>query len=282
MFHSVIIASRGRSEILKETLESIWNQDDTPDEVIISVVEKSDLPISFTSKHVIVLFGSAGLCAQRNLGLKSINSQCNLVSFLDDDLELAPGYFSEVRSAFSKGSAIAGANGNILNEGCSREYARGILCHAHDRQEIKSMQSLKSLYGCNMHFRKEYAIKEQFDERLLLYAWLEDYDYSSRISKHGPLFFIPTAKLCHLKEPSGRMDNKKFGFAQIMNPFYIHRKGLLKINEYIKIHFLKVILSNSLKTMKAESAGFARLSGNMIALRLILKGKILPEYIANV
>lgn len=282
MFHSVIIASRGRPETLKETLESIWNQDDTPDEVIISVVEKSDLPTSFNSDLVKVLFGATGLCAQRNLGLKSINSQSDLLSFLDDDLELAADYFSELRSAFSNGTVIAGANGNILKEGCSREEARGIISHGHDCHDIKSMHELKSLYGCNMHFRKEYAMMEQFDERLLLYAWLEDYDYSTRISKHGPLVFIPTAKLCHLKEPSGRMDNKKFGFAQIMNPFYIHRKGLLEMSEYIKIHFLRVILSNSLKIIKADPAGLPRLSGNMIAIKLILKGKILPEFIANV
>jgi GT2 family glycosyltransferase len=282
MFHSVIIASRGRPEILKATLGSIWNQDDTPDEVIISVVENSDLPISFNSELVKVLIGSAGLCAQRNLGLKSINSHSYLVSFMDDDLELAPDYFSEVRSAFSNGSAIAGANGNILNEGCSREEAKSILSHDRKCQDIKLMQSLKSLYGCNMHFRKEYAIKEQFDERLLLYAWLEDYDYSSRVSKHGPLVFIPTAKLCHLKEPSGRIDNKKFGFAQIMNPFYIHRKGLLQMSEYIKMHFLKVILSNMLKVIKLEPAGYYRIIGNMVAIKLILKGKILPEFIAHV
>jgi GT2 family glycosyltransferase len=255
LFHSVIIASRGRSGILTETLKSIWKQQLPPDEVIVSVVSEMDIPPSTDNAGVRVIFGGSGLCIQRNSGMLALDSKSELVSFLDDDLELAPDYFAQIRSFFSENPLAIGANGNILLDGCSRQAAEEILQKKSTIQQDGALSALKSLYGCNMHFRRQAIGEEKFDERLSLYGWLEDYDFSTRVGRKGGLYWIPQAKLCHLKEASGRMNNRKFGFAQIMNPYYLYKKQLLNFSEFMKCHVLPCTASNLYKILADRDVG---------------------------
>jgi len=282
VFHSVIIASRGRPGVLRATLESIFKQQLPPDEVIISIVDEMDAPPSIDNAGVRVIFGRPGLCIQRNSGMLALDSRCDLVSFLDDDLELAPDYFAQIRSFFSETPSAVGGNGNILMEGCSRQAAEEILQKKSTIQQDGSLSALKSLYGCNMHFRRQAIGEEKFDERLSLYGWLEDYDFSSRVAQKGGLYWIPQAKLCHLKEPSGRMNNRKFGFAQIMNPFYLYKKGVLQLAEFFGSHLIPCTISNSIKISTFSGIGWDRLRGNIKALTMICSGRCDPEFVANI
>ena len=62
------------------------------------------------------------------------------------------------------------------------------LCDAYDQSQAHSeipsvIRPTDSAYGCNMVVRYSTARKVRFDETLPLYAWLEDRDYSHRVTK---------------------------------------------------------------------------------------------------
>src|ERR1700677_3692018 len=88
MFHSVIISTKGRPAILQGTLASLAGQNCPPDEIIISVTDDADAADAPRSDRLRVLPGPPGLCTQRNTGIRALNSACELVTFLDDDVEL--------------------------------------------------------------------------------------------------------------------------------------------------------------------------------------------------
>ena len=46
MFHSAIIATKGRAPVLRETLHNVSDQDSPPDEIIISASEDADVTTS--------------------------------------------------------------------------------------------------------------------------------------------------------------------------------------------------------------------------------------------
>jgi glycosyltransferase involved in cell wall biosynthesis len=280
-FHSVIIASRGRPLVLKATLESIWKQSIQPDEIIISIVNDVDICPTIKNTTSQVIYSSPGLCAQRNIGMQFLDKRCALVSFLDDDLELGADYFKEIKSFFAQCNNAVGLNGNILVEGCSRLEAQDAFQKISSDYKAMKENLIESLYGCNMHYRRESIGQELFDERLSLYGWLEDFDFSTRVGQKGGLYWIPRAMLCHLKEPTGRMNNRKFGFAQIMNPFYLYKKNVIRISELIRYHLLPCAISNALKIATGSNVGKERFYGNLRAYRLILSGHCSPEEVAK-
>jgi glycosyltransferase involved in cell wall biosynthesis len=280
-FHSVIIASRGRPLVLKATLESIWKQKVQPDEIIISVVDEFDVSPFITNSKLKVIYAKLGSCPQRNAGIQMLDNRCALVSFLDDDLELGVDYFEQVKSFFIQNHTVVGVNGNILMEGCSREKAQAMLQNVSHSYSDMTPMAIKSLYGCNMHFRREAIGQEIFDERLSLYGWLEDFDFSIRVGQNGNLYCVPQAVLCHLKEPTGRMNNRKFGFAQIMNPFYLSNKNTISFLDFLRRHLIPCTISNFLKLLTFSKIGRDRFSGNIFAFIDIILGRCSPEDVSK-
>jgi len=124
MFHSVIIATKGRPLILQETLASLANQDCPPDEIIISATDRSDVEGVIGSDIIKVVQGPVGLCHQRNTGLRALDPRCELVSFLDDDVELATDYCHQLRHFMQENQGVIGVGGRLLLNGTTREEAQ--------------------------------------------------------------------------------------------------------------------------------------------------------------
>src|SRR4051812_48616912 len=93
MFISVLIASKGRSAVLCDTLDSIRRQIRQPDEVIIAVTQLSDLPSDVTGCRVVVT--DPGVMKQRNAAIAATNEESDVVVFFDDDVELARDYLTQ-------------------------------------------------------------------------------------------------------------------------------------------------------------------------------------------
>ena len=70
-----------------------------------------------------------------------------------------------------------------------------------------------------------FAHTASFDERLPLYAWLEDVDFSRRLACHGRIVKVPSARGVHLGVKSGRQSGVRLGYSQVANPIYLMRKG---------------------------------------------------------
>src|SRR6202035_1569188 len=85
---SVVIASKGRPDFVKETIEGLQRQTLKPKEIIIVVPSIEDLPTRQCGHDVQFIIGPLGLPSQRNKGIKSIPTTVPYVGFFDDDFEL--------------------------------------------------------------------------------------------------------------------------------------------------------------------------------------------------
>lgn len=281
MFHSVIIASKGRPQVLGDTLTSIAGQDRPPDEIILSVSCNEDIEGVALPEAIRLLFGTTGSAPQRNSGIRAMDPRSELVSFFDDDVELASDYCSALIKSAEANPDLVGIGGGVVRDGATRQEARDALRHArHD--PAQPILRCDSLYGCNMTFRRDAMVTERFDERLSLYGWLEDLDFSRAVAKHGPLAIVNNLLIAHLQSTSGRMNHRRFGFAQVMNPWYLWRKGCITQRELWMTHLLRGIGANITKLPTNPRDRLSRLRGNLLALAMIARGRVEPEAIHGI
>ncbi len=104
--------------------------------------------------------------------------------------------------------------------------------------------------------------KVRWDERLVLYAFLEDLDFSLQIGKYGTIVQNPNALAVHIEVAQGRMGDKMRGYSEVVNPFYI-------LSKKTGAKLTRVFLGSVRRTLR--SVGFAlkgqgsqRLLGNLL------------------
>jgi GT2 family glycosyltransferase len=126
---AVIIPSRGRPEVLADTLFSIQRQTVIPKEIILTVTSEEDVsPDVLQADNVALYIGEEGGATQRNRAIRALHQGIEIVIFLDDDVELAPNYIEVIRSVFAQRPDLVGLNGNVLvNGGVDRLRARQII-----------------------------------------------------------------------------------------------------------------------------------------------------------
>ncbi|GAA3779767.1 glycosyltransferase family 2 protein [Flavobacterium ginsengiterrae] len=57
-----------------------------------------------------------GLTKQRNFGISQLNSNCEIVCYLDDDTVLESNYFQEIIKSFQENANVAGVGGVAIND----------------------------------------------------------------------------------------------------------------------------------------------------------------------
>lgn len=281
--HAVIIASMGRSEVLRDTLTSISRQTSVPALIVLVVTTPADLPRGELMPGVDTIITTKGLPVQRNAGLRHLPDGIKFVSFLDDDVELEPNYFDRILAFMARHETYVLADGTVIHNGdIMREEALAKIGRL-GMVDNRFHDSLNA-YGCNMTVRRRVAEKVPFDERLKLYAWLEDADFSRRCLLHGGCARVSDARLVHLCAPAGRINGKRYGFAQITNSYYLKTKGQMSLSGLLRAHWGPALLSNIFGTLrcdrKVDRAG--RLHGNLIALKRIFSGRCEPEYVERI
>jgi cellulose synthase/poly-beta-1,6-N-acetylglucosamine synthase-like glycosyltransferase len=288
---AVFIASKGRADHLKETLESVRKQSVPPAQIILSVTDEMDLPQGVTMETgVSICIGPAGKTRQQNLGLKHLDPSITVIAFLDDDVELSQDYLKAVRHAFDLDEQLVGISGHVLvNGGISRDEARSLIAQIDEKAFTENSLSSgllynasnQGLYGCCMSLRRSVFDHIQFDERLELYSWLEDADIGIRAQRYGRCGYSPDAQLIHLSVQTGRVAGLRFGFSQIMNPVHLATNGVMLWKDVFRIHILKVLSANllGLAKMDRQIDRWGRLRGNLLALWFWATGRIEPEKI---
>jgi hypothetical protein len=138
------------------------------------------------------------------------------------------------------------------------------------------------LYGCNMAYRVSAIRHVVFDERLVLYGWLEDKDFSRSAGKIGRLVTCNAMVGVHLGIKSGRVSGTKYGYSQVVNAWYLHKKGMLTSMEAWS-NIGKALLANSAKAFWPEKHidRLGRLKGNLIGLGNVMLGHCRPEKAAE-
>jgi len=282
----LIIASYGRPGLVRQLLSSVETQERLPDEIVLSVVSENDAgPSSLSSLEVNVVYSSPGLCAQRNKGLVFLQDRVDIVLFIDDDFWMSRTYIKELEQIFLTHEDVVAVTGLVLADGATTS---GISVAEAERYlegyELAPAPAIKirdvpDTYGCNMAFRASKIRDLKFDERLPLYGWQEDVDFSAQLRGRGRI--IATNLLCgvHLGTKKGKISGVRFGYSQVINPLYIFRKGNMSLRRASFLIF-KNIVANAAKSAFPEEYidRWGRLKGNMIGLLHVAKGKLDPMY----
>lgn len=288
---SVIIASGNRCGILHDTVLSVLRQKLAPARIVVSVPAPEHMERrTFQLPRVERVVAPLGLAAQRNTAIRHLDGDDDLVAFFDDDVELAPDYLLQAAQAFAANPSLCLLTGEVLSDGVrtgglARQAARAAICLAPPRSGASSgaLEPVCSAYGCNMVVRSSALSRVRFDERLPLYGWLEDRDFSHWCKHLGGVARRSACRMVHLGVSTGRISGRRYGFSQVMNSFYLLQKGSVGAGEMLVSYWGKPIMANLVGSLMpgGHIDHRGRLVGNLTALWHLVRARVEPEYVLS-
>jgi glycosyltransferase involved in cell wall biosynthesis len=237
---SVVIATRDRPEVLRDTLESVVHCDPAPAEVIVVDGAGSAEPVA-QAAGARYTHTPPGLTAQRNAGLDIAGG--DVVVFVDDDTELEPRLFAALAEGY-RDPDVLGVTGPVLDRGLrrfgnmrsrwrrllpggGREGSLTRFGYPRRVQDETREHDVEYMLGGLMTARREVAARVRFDERLTGYGLLEDEDFSYRLSRLGRVRFLPAASVTHRNVGAGEKlaRAREFNRTVVVNRAYLFRKN---------------------------------------------------------
>lgn len=283
---AVIVASLGRRRCVEKLLQLLAAQNRPPDKTVVSIVVPEDGPSPGPpGLDVEIVLSSLGLCAQRNRGLDQVGTAADIVVFLDDDFVPASDFLENLERLFAERPDLVGATGVVLADGVTGpglDYDEALAIVSRPRESPAAERPIPNLYGCNMAYRRAAVGATRFDERLPLYGWLEDADFSISIGRKGPMVQSGRLVGVHLGVKAGRTSGVRFGYSQIANPIYLNRKGTMPFTQSAK-NILRNFATNHLRALAPEPYidRRGRVRGNWLAIADLVRGKLSPERILD-
>lgn len=286
---AIVIASIGRPVELARWSDHCRHQTLAPSEVIFSITSDADIPAGFTDPAVRVLRGLKGSCHQRNAGLDALTSAPDVVAFFDDDYFPSRHCIEGIALVFAAHADLVGTTGHLLADGihsagidfATAEAMVARFDAAHTNIDT-ALDDAWGTYGCNMAFRWSAIRDIRFDERLPLYAWQEDVDFSRRLLDRGRIARTGAFAGVHQGVKAGRTAGNKFGYSQIANPLYLMRKGTMPIRSGLWL-MARNVASNHAKALKPEPwvDRKGRVKGNWRAVKDLVSGRLRPDRILD-
>ena len=281
------IATRGRPDQLAAMLDNLTRQTMKPQQIIICCSAPEDVGNVAARADVTVVYEQPGLARQRNGILRALPAGTDCIVFFDDDFYPDPRWIEVVSQSFQADPTLACITGHvvadgILGPGLTREEALDRIA-AHDPTTGDWVIEGYSPYGCNMAYRCSAIEGLQFDERLVLYGWLEDRDFGARVEQRGGrLIKLGAAVGVHLGVKGGRVSGRRLGYSQVMNPVYMYRKSTMT-TEQLTRQIARNVSANVVKSARPEPYvdRRGRLLGNLIATLDLLRLRLTPERAAS-
>jgi GT2 family glycosyltransferase len=286
---TVVICSANRPDVLAETVDSVLcGQSVLPLEIIVSVFNQTHVTEETRARPGVrvVLSGIQGTCAQRNAAAKVVRTPYTL--FLDDDVELAANFIESMERLLDHDTDAVAATGFLVIDGARGDSGLDrLVARSYAMNYVRAHANYDHGEGQNIFVRSEVFEKVLFDENLPLYGWLEDLDFATNILRYGRIIMNTETCWAHIGTPGGRTTGLRFGYSQVVNPFYLWRKnGKPGLTRVIFGHWLRYLAYNYRREMikhpSDRSDRTGRFTGNMIALRHVLAGKVDPSYILHV
>ena len=291
---AVIIASTGRPESVADVIRDLRRQTEPPSRIIIAVTGECDLPPAAALDGAEVVISPRGLATQRNAGLNHLASTgadgSEVVVFFDDDFVPSRRAIAGLGRVFADHPDVVGATGVVLADGIKSPgiaYSRAeMIVSAHDRKTMRPQAMVTDtpdLYGCNMAYRLSSIVDLRFDERLKLYAWQEDVDFSIRVGSRGRLIKTDAFVGVHLGIKSGRTSGVRLGYSQVQNPIYLWRKGTMPTAKAWRL-MARNLATNHARTLWPEPwvDRIGRVRGNWMGFADVLRGRLTPERIEDI
>lgn len=222
---SVIIPTYQREAVLCDTLATVLQQDyPVYDVTVVDQTPTHDLATERTLERLlasgqITLLRVSWAClpAARNLGIE--HSHGEIVLFIDDDVDLPPGYLQAHARNYRDRPEVGAVAGRVFDRMKLAESSDlvietlppeamdpGIAWYHLDLVHTIKPQQVLTARGCNMSFRRELFTHHglRFDERFHGSAVREESDFCLHIRPTGYLiWYDPAAHLIHLGEETG-------------------------------------------------------------------------------
>jgi len=134
-----------------------------------------------------------------------------------------------------------------------------------------------------MVVRADTARDLRFDDRLPLYGWLEDRDFSTRAARIGRVVDYAGCEFIHLGVPSGRQSGVRLGFQQVVHPVYLRRRRVLGLGQTIYL-IGRPLLANLVGAVVGSRSNVdrrGRLRGNVTGVRSLVSGGPRPEEVMH-
>jgi hypothetical protein len=286
---AVALATTGRARVLRDTLPTMLAQTRPPSLLLVAGAFEEDVEgiADLDSRIKTLVCGRASSASQRNAAIDALADDNDVVVFFDDDFIPRPDFLERTAELFTARPDVAAASGQTIADGINtsglsfEEASRQVREDASQdggTEDFPAPYSINHVYGCNMALRLNAAREVRFDDRLPLYAWQEDRDFSVRVRKHGDVVRWPAMRGVHMGVKKGRTSGVRLGYSQIANPLYFMKKGTMRPLETVNL-VGRNVAANLLKSLKPEPwvdrAG--RVRGNLIAIADILRGRSAPE-----
>ena len=285
---AVGIATVGRPSLLEAVLQELKTQTRPPDRIVVCAPRAEDIG-NIAGDGVDVVVGPRGLTRQRNAIVERLDD-FDIVQFFDDDFVPEATYLAEIERTFAAAPEIVMITGNVIADGIvgpgfDIAAARGKLLSAPaPAPGAGRIEPVENGYGCNMAVRLA-AVRAagcRFDERLPLYGWLEDVDFSLQLARRGRIVRLGTARGVHLGIKQGRQSGIRLGYSQIANAVYLSRKGTCPWPRSLR-QISRNVAMNLARSLRPEPyidrAG--RLKGNLKAFRDLVAGRLDPQRILD-
>ncbi len=229
---SVIIPTKNRPHDLALTVETLLRQTILPNELVIVDQSESDdsrskvqslcqalpddqrLTLHLHYIHDPLISGAA---VARNVALA--RASCDILLFLDDDVELEQTFLEELLRTYAAHPSVAGVSGVVTNYGApplamrlwKQIFMRGPFRDDRERfyweaaaMRESGVRRVTRLGGGLMSFRASAIGKVRFDERLRGVSDGEDVDFCMHLGTGAELLMNSRARLVHNASPAGR------------------------------------------------------------------------------
>ncbi len=234
---------------------------------------------------------------QRNVGFDMANS--DIIGSVDDDTELAPDVLGIIREVFedSQNKDVGGVMPKIINPDDNKRgqwslstlYKRifflshsvalrvrilpsGFPVFPFRRTGVSKPQKAEVLNGLYF-YRRKVAKSFKFYEGFRGYSFMEDAEFSYRVSKHYRLLYIPTAEVLHLHVSTGRIDKYTL-YKQIVENHHYFFTGAVRQTFFNRLAFFWANLGVFITTLcnkKPRWGRYGAVTGFLAGFRSILK-----------
>jgi hypothetical protein len=284
----IIIPTKDRPNELIKTINVLASNIFFFKEVII--VDSSDLQIKKIIKEKIknynfnikIIDSEPSTCIQRNIGFNFIKNG-EYIMFLDDDNIFYPDAFYNMQKFLKNNKEFVGVAFNQIydyKENFFEKIKKNIILNKLGIYSSEKGGLTKSGWQSKfINFDKDMivqwlptraviykssAVKNiRFDDKLGVYGYLEDLDFSLELKKRGNLMVCSQAKYTH--DQTVARPGFEFGKKEIKNRYYIVKKHNLNKNIFFLTSLIRIIL-----TLKDGFFGdfnsFKRFFGNIIGL----------------
>jgi GT2 family glycosyltransferase len=289
---SLIICTKDRPKDLKLLLESVQKQSRLPDQIII--VDGSDHPIkelveSFKTLPLIYqTVRPPGLAKQRNVGIKLLRDDIDWVGMLDDDLELEAHCLQNLEEYLLSHPTHKGVGLVINNQPVFKKHIYrsifftdrepgGLITLSGSAAAIRPVEQdleVEWLYGGATFWNKSVFSEFSYDEWFSGVGYLEDVDFSYRVSRKYKLSLSAKSRCWHYQHPMKKEKLKAHAAWHFVAWWYFATK--YNFNKLIVLwSMFGVFLSNlGIGLFKPQTNRLLSTLGNLKALWVIMTGGV--------